>query len=145
MEWAGVSCIISIISLGMSIRTFYKNKKIAEKNLNKKFFEDIYSEYMIDKIPQTLLKLQSDKLKFNKSCEELEKLVNEILDKSVFYKFFDPNFYDNTKKVLIEIDDKLVGLPNKEVSSELLLKYSEEINELVKRLYDVLKKYYSKI
>lgn len=145
LEWVGISCVVSIISLFVSIKTFYKNKKIAEKNLNKKFFEDIYSEYMTDKIPQVLLKIQSDRLKFNKSCDELERLVNEILDKGVFYKFFEPNFYDDTKNVLIELDDRIVSLPDKEISAELMLKYSEEINKLVKKLYDVLKKYYSKI
>lgn len=78
----------------------------------------------------------------------MDKLVLEILDKAIFYKYFEKDFkdfYGKISVILINLDEKLVGSSEHNISKPLFRKYKEEINNLINELYSELKIYYSEI
>ncbi len=138
-----LSNIISIIAIIISIYTVKTNKKNNKKTLNKNFFEKIFFEDMVEKIPSLLNKIEKDKLNFSKNCEELDQVINKMLDKCAFYKFFAPDFYKKVKDILIKLDEELMLEPNREISVEVFKNKVSKIIELINELYKVLKEYYS--
>lgn len=145
LTWTAVNCLIAIIALRFSIKTYNRNKKVTEKTLNKKFFEDIFSDYIVSEIPKELRKIENDKSKFTDNCKEFNTMINEILDKSIFYKFFEPEFYERIRDILIELDDKSIEAQQIGTSNETLVRHKEIIYKLVNDLYQELKKYYSEV
>lgn len=143
--WVTINSFIAAISLVFSIKAFKRNKKVTEKTLNKKFFDDIFSDYMIKSIPEQLLKIESDRDMLSDNCKEFNKLINEILDKSIFYKFFELEFYGKISDILIKLDEELVRVPQDVGNNEKLTRHKEKINKLANDLYREMKRYYSEI
>ncbi len=144
-NWTTISVIVAFLSLIISLFTFRRNKIVAEKNLNKKFFDDIFSDTIIKIIPNKLLQIESNKQLIENNCDELETVINDLLDKAMFYKYFEENFYNKIRDTIIKIDEKLVQRPNNNVSTEIFIQYNKELHVLVQNLYKELKVYYSKV
>ena len=79
--------VISVLAFIFSIKTHFENIKltkqsvsISEKDLNRKFFEDIYFEYLTIKIPNEIRKLDNISYIKNNGTEEINDLFLEILD-----------------------------------------------------------------
>lgn len=144
-----ISSILAMVAIIVSIITWRRdsklNKSIAEKTLNQKFFEEIFFEYIVFKIPQVLIKLEYSSGDTNLECEELECIVLEILDKAMFYKYFDSDFYEKIKYILLEVDEKLVFALDNNISRAQFENYKSKISELINKLYIILKSYYSGI
>ncbi|WP_154826775.1 hypothetical protein [Clostridium butyricum] len=113
--------------------------------MNKKFFDDIFSDTIIKIIPNKLLQIESNKQLIENNCDELETVINDLLDKAMFYKYFEENFYNKIRDTIIKIDEKLVQRPNNNVSTEIFIQYNKELHVLVQNLYKELKVYYSKV
>jgi len=139
---AGLACIISIV-------TWYKNnevtKKIAEKTINKKYFEEIYFEYITFKLPSVLTKIQNGEGNLSEICNEANNIIIDLIERSQFYKYFEVDFYNDIKNILINIDEKLIFISERDVDKFILEKYRIEITALSEKFYEVLKNYYSKI
>lgn len=144
-----ISSVLAIVAIIVSIMTWKRdsklNKNIAEKTLNQKFFEEIFFEYIVAKIPQVLIKLEYSNGNTNLECEELESIILEILDKAMFYKYFDSDFYEKIKVILLEIDEKLVFALDNSISRAQFENYKSKISDLINKLYKTLKDYYSGI
>lgn len=147
-----ISCIIAGMALLASYFTWNKTnevtKRIAEKTLNTKFFEEIYFEDIILKLPSALSKIHHNEGKMVENCAEVQKIVYEILEKSYFYKYFDENFYNGIKENLFTIEDKLFDLQDaqdKKLNAHVLEKYKSELVSQTNLFYYALKKHYSSI
>lgn len=136
-----VAIVISICTL---IWTLKSNKDITEKTLNKEFFEQIYFDYIIIKLPDSLFKLEAKSGSATAECNHMKSLVLEILDKSIFYKYFDSDFYQKIKNILFDLDDILVRAAS-ETNSTKFREYKETIQNLSKDLYKEFRQYYSQI
>ncbi|MBZ9608617.1 hypothetical protein G9F73_012440 [Clostridium estertheticum] len=140
--FSGIAIIIAAITWK---KTDKNTKKIAEKTLNTKFFEEIYFEYIIIKLPYALSKIQHDEGRLFENCETAEEIVFTILERSQFYKYFDEKFYNSLKENLIKLDEKLVRMSEHSMNSYILDGYKQEIASLTNKFYISLKTYYSKI
>lgn len=139
------SAIAIIISLFTWIKTNVNTKKIAQKTLNTKFFEEIYFKHIITELPFALSKIQYNEGNICENCEVAEQIVFTILERSQFYKYFEPNFYDNIKEHLINLDEILVDMQDKSLNKYTLDKYKKDISSLTNKFYILLKTYYSEI
>lgn len=144
-----ITTILSIIAIVVSIVTFIKgnklSRKVAEKTLNQKFFEEVFLEYIVSKFPNELVKLEDANIRTKSECSEIEEIVSEILNKAMFYKYFDKDFYDKIKTILLDIDEKIVLALDNEINRHLFDEYKSQIIELTNRFYSILKAYYSGI
>lgn len=145
LNWTTCSVIISIIALYLSIKTYKRNKKVAEKTLNKKFFDDIFSDYLLEKIPRCLTEIEKDRGLIRENSSDFNKIINEMLEEAMFYKYFENDFYKKISKIVVAIDEKTIVSPNGNSSTEVVDEYKKNLNSLVEDLYKELKDYYSKI
>ena len=132
------------VSIGTLIWTLKSNKDMTEKTLNKEFFEQIYFEYIIVKLPKSLFELESKSGSAINECNGMKSVVLEILEKSIFYKYFDSDFYQKIKKILIDLDDTLIRAAS-ETNSTKFRECKETIQNLSKDLYKEFRQYYSQI
>ena len=141
------ACILSGIAIIASIyacnRSNEVSKKITEKTLNENFFKEIFFEDIIVKIPRCLSKIKYEEHNAAIECNKLDEIIFEILDKIIFYKYFDNGFYIEIRDILIEMDEKLVIASEDELSKPQFEYYFNKIEELVNSFYSKLKKYYS--
>lgn len=138
--------IVSIIALLYSFKTHRDNKKTSklttEKTLNKEFFEKIYFDYMIEKLPDALYKIESISGNAAQECDAMNDLIIEILDKSIFYKYFDEGFYEKIKAAIIKLEDELFEASTSR-SDTIFREHRDKVINLTKKLYEELRTYYS--
>ncbi|KEH89612.1 hypothetical protein Z965_02395 [Clostridium novyi A str. BKT29909] len=140
-----IAIIVSIASAIFSFKATKVTKKVANKTLNKKFFEDIYFNEIIEKLPYTLSKIQSKEGRLSKNCNDAIKIIMRLLDKSKFYKYFDEKFYGEISGVLIELDENLVLMCDEKLLKENLEKYISKTQALTNKFYSILRQYYFEI
>lgn len=138
--------IISALAFIYSFITHNDNKKTTtkttEKTLNKDFFEKIYFEYMIKKLPDALHSLESKNKNAKLECDHMNDLILEILDKSIFYKYFDEPFYNKIRDIIIKLEDELFKASESRHET-IFRNHRGKVEILTKKLYEELRTYYS--
>lgn len=142
-----LSDILAFIAIIVSIIVYFRgeriNKGINKHNSNQKFFEKIYFDYMIHKIPSAWNQFDQSSGLLEEPGDNLNKVINEMLDQSLFYKFFNRTFYNDLSKILIELDDLLVDSGNHKGDKLIYQDYKDRVNGLINKLYSKLKEQYS--
>lgn len=140
------SLIVALVAIFTSVITWSKsnkiNKSVTEKTFNQKFFEEIFFKYITIIIPEILIKFECGSSRSKLGCEELEQLTTEMLEKAIFYKFFDNNLYSKIYVVLTQIDEKLVEMLDPKLEERTYRIYKSDVILLVNDFYGVLKEYY---
>ncbi|MFR4986814.1 MAG: hypothetical protein ACLUCH_05415 [Lachnospirales bacterium] len=114
MEWilSIISIIISIIAILVSIYSIKSNIKINEINIQKSYFDEIYKDYLIKKIP----KARSDIRVIGNKITGTKNMCNIIKDikfDSLYYKYQDDEFYKNINDICQSLLDYIVCCENK--------------------------------
>lgn len=144
-----ISSILAFGAIIISIITWRKdsefNKKLAQKTMNQKFFEEIFFNSIINEMPIALANLEYSNRNNDLVCENLQNIIMDILTKSMFYKYFDEEFYTKIKNILIEVDEILVCASDNSVNNIRFENYKSKIKILIDKFYNILKEYYSGI
>lgn len=144
-----ISCVLAAVAIMLSIKTWARdnefNKKLAQKTFNQKFFEEIFFNIIITDMPKALSNLEYSRTNSNSACEDMENIIMDIFSKAMFYKYFDSDFYEKIKIILVDIDDKLVYASDNSIDHITFENYKRQILDLIHKLYSVLKDYYSGI
>jgi len=125
--------------------TYRQSSKIAQKSLNRDFFEKIYFNFIINELPEKIKLLEYQIGDIEAIAEEADLLILKMIDASYFYKYFDSNFYNKVSTILIKFDEILVMIPEYKEKPEILKRKNNEIIKLNVDLYTELKLYYSNI
>lgn len=153
---------ISIFAAFFSIKTHNDNKALSEKGidisikeLNRRFFDEIYFSFLTDTIPEKTKAFDSIDEKALNASLELENIFYNIMEKSYFYKYFDKSFYDNLKLIILDLQNltfditislKIYLKGDSEESSKQADIYRNTKVEFFKRLEDLyllFRNYYS--
>lgn len=128
---------ISIIAIVISIWTVFRNESIQFKN---KFYDKILQNPLQDDLPKLINEaINVERSDINEeSCTKLEEYIGEFRQRILVFKYNDERFYRKIDKVLVDIDEQLVVMVNR--NKNFSKKYSEFLN-LVKKLYKLSKKY----
>lgn len=138
-----LSVLALIFSIGSSLFEYFWNQKINKTNLEAEFFKDIYSDYLMKKIPDA-----RNVIHYNDNIvsdtDDLIEVLNDIRQSSLFYKYKDRNFYNLLCKQLQELEDKLVSKTG-QMSDDDYASFVQEINSDIENIYDtIMKKYIGK-
>ncbi|WP_122639031.1 hypothetical protein [Romboutsia sp. Marseille-P6047] len=133
-----------VISVVLGKKGFFLTKKSTEITLNKDFFEKIFFDFIIVKLPESLTKLEATSENGSVICDEVNEIINSILTKAVFYKYFDEDFYNKLLEVCTKLDEELVTAADDRLRSHTFIKHRTEIVRLINELYKILKDHYSK-
>lgn len=162
-----LALIVSTIAIFVSIWSQMQNKKlsketiaIAKKDLNRKFFEEIFFDYLTKDLPEEIEKLEDINYLIENGTDKAIDILINLLVKSNFYKFFDNDFFNKIIISVSEIEDVLSNIDNcilrikdskakkdinKENENEIELRNLRNIDLKVKldNLYNTFKIYYS--
>lgn len=132
------SLIIAIISLVIS---FFQNKKINSLNLQSRYFEKIFDEYLIKKIPESrkYIKYHNDRLV---DADRLIDTTDELKKDSLYFKYSNKEFYEKLKKNIDDLGVFLTDCSNRNESDlDQQVKNLLEIGEKIESIYKLINKY----
>lgn len=141
-----ITIIISVVSVLLNIFftvvNRFSTKKEYRNQHSRVIFEKIFLEYMIEKIPQSLLELEFIDGVLSDTYRSVNGLLLEMKEKSEIYYYINKKFYNDLEKIIIDIDDKLIIVSDLEYSETNQMFVRREIDELFSSLFAILNKEY---
>lgn len=142
-----LSDIIAILAIIISIYTCNSQISFAKtnsvKNLESIYFNAIFKDILIYKIPKAQKKIYINESGKIQDDSDFIKLLNEIRNKSLYFKYTDKDFYDRLVKKLQDLEDYIVNRGNKQILDRNI--FLQSINEKVEDLYRLLIEYYKNL
>lgn len=129
-----IAIVISVIAIGFE---FFGSQRINRINLEAKFYEEIYNEFLLEKIPNA-----RNKLTYNNNIlsgtEDLIDVLNDIRRKSLFFKYRDEKYYENLCKHLQDFEDELVQKSDVSLDNEQFCKFTKYVNDSLEEIYNII-------
>lgn len=128
---AVVAIIVSVIGLVMQ-------KRMNSANLQAKYFEEIFKQYFIEKIPECAKKLSFNQNgKLNPSYRKLNDMFMEMVRKSAYFAYAKNDFYEELRNQTKLLDEKLVIMAGKietdeKKQKEFIYSVHQDIMKIVK-------------
>lgn len=138
---AWLSFIFALLSFIISIKVGAKTNK---QNLNAIYFNNIFDEFLIEKIPESLEKVKHVNNKFIVENDMLDDIMTDLLRKIIFFKYKNKKFYIKLKFKIWEIDDFLANNYCVTCSVTEFNKIKDTLEKKVTKLYEVIEKEYCK-
>ncbi len=143
MEMSDILSVIAIIiSVVSAIFQWKRESHFNKVNLEADYFKELYKEHLLKNLPKKRLLLH---FKNGILCDMdgLLDELNSIRQNSLYFYYVDAKFYMELKNVLQDLEDYLIECGNQVISDkenqEIVF---QEIQEKLKKLYDVLMKRY---
>ncbi len=134
--------VLSVISVLISFWALILQKKLNTINLQAVFFEKIFQDYFIEKIPSAAKKLSFDNNgKLKSSYREINRTLMEMMEQCMYFYFAKREFYDELKQRCQQLEDKLIEtsnefIENRSKQSEFIHSVEEDISDIVKCIND---------
>lgn len=133
-----VSIVATIIALAVAYIQHKREHSINQTNLEAVYFNEIYKEYLIKRIPTARKYIYIDKNGILKDTDKIRDELNNIRQDSLYYFYNDEDFYKELKKKCQNLEDYLVeSLTNPLVGEEQTEFYSKLQSEL-KAIYRII-------
>lgn len=133
-----IAIIVSIISIIVSAITAFvayrQNVKLNRINMKARYYEKIFDEYLIKKIPQARKYLRFDKNRLVDS-QQLSEALSALLNDSLYFKYDDREFYKKLKQLIQEIEDYVLECGNSVYEPEEQAQVYIEIQNKLEKLY----------
>lgn len=136
--FAIISTVISVVSI---VITFFQNQKINSSSLKSRYFEKIFDEYLIKKIPEArkYAKYNNDKLD---GANHLIDTMDELKKDSLYFEYSNKEFYEKLKKRIDELGVFLTDCSNRSESNpSQQLKNLSKIEEDITSIYKLINTY----
>ncbi|KOP31160.1 hypothetical protein ADM98_01760 [Exiguobacterium sp. BMC-KP] len=133
-----VAIISAAISMYVGIIQHIREKKINQTNLESIYFNDIYKEFLIKKIPEARKYIH---VKNDGSVIGIEKMIEElntIRQDSLYYHYNDSKFFEKLKSDLQDLEDYLINKSNKKLSSEEHSEFYENVKIKLMKIYKTI-------
>ncbi|MCQ2081349.1 MAG: hypothetical protein MJZ11_06790 [Lachnospiraceae bacterium] len=129
-----IAIVISVIAIGFE---FFGNQRINRINLEAKFYEEIYIDFLLEKIPSARSKLTYNN-NILSGTEELIDILNEIRRKSLFFKYRDEKYYEKLCKHLQNFEDELVRKSDVSLDNEQFCTFTKYVNDSLEEIYNII-------
>lgn len=136
-----IAVLAIIVSLGSAFYQWYLDSYTNKINLEAEYFKELFLDHLIEKIPKarTYIRFQNGRLTdIDRLVEEL-KILNQ---KSLFYKYWDRNFYANLKSEVQGLEDYLIETADSPLTFSEQNKAMDEIQRKLEVIYSILGKKY---
>ena len=137
--------VISIVSIIMTLCISWwqisKNKKLNDINLEAELSKDIIKESLTNTFPNAISGIHFKKQKLT-NIAPLQSALNNLRKKMRFFKYCDPNFFDNLKVLLQDLEDYIVNNEGRYFSTEDQGEVINIIRTKMTAIYTLLKSKY---
>lgn len=141
-----IAIIISVISLIITILSLLMQRRQNITNLQAIYFEEIFKNYFMKKIPNKLRMLSFNKNgKLSKSYREIINVFLDMIIDSAYFAYAKKDFYDELKQMVTNLEDKLIAKANNAVLElEQQKDFIYSVHEDTKNIVKLVNKNYHK-
>ncbi|MGL5965437.1 MAG: hypothetical protein ACRCZ9_00750 [Fusobacteriaceae bacterium] len=140
MEMSDIIAILSLLgTIGIGIYTANLTNRINKISLNANFFNKLFLDILLEKLPEALDEAISTNLK---ETDSLEDIMIDLNKKIVAYKYMDKDFYEKVYNQVVNIDEFLVLDKNKNIKNTSA--QNTKLEEKVEKLYQIFMTKYTK-
>lgn len=101
--------MISVLSVIFSFAALRIQKRLNTTNLQAIFYEEIFKEYLVKKIPESARKLNyGSNGVLGKSYKQINMTFLEMLEKCSYFAYSNNDFYNGLREKCEQLDEKLV-------------------------------------
>lgn len=142
MESSDIIAILAlIVALAEIIVTAYQSRNMNSTNLQAMYFEEIFKDYMINKIPEAADNLHYDGELLSSGYRVLVDVIMDMVNECKYFAYAKHTFYSNLKVKCIALEDELIRMANTPCDTEQERKENiyhvhEEIVEIIKLIND---------
>lgn len=134
---AFLALVVAAISLLVSIYAILQNRKINTTNLEAKYFEEVFREYSVNKIPDCVSKLEFENGKLNEEYRNLNHIMMEMIRKAKYYAYAKREFYLELQRKTMALEDKLMdkardNVADIEEQAEFIYSVHMDIMDIIK-------------
>ena len=137
-----ITIIISIIALIISIASIHQNNKHTHLNLQSRYFEKIFDEYLIKKLPisrQYIQYINSRLVDANRLIDTLD----EMKKSSLYFKYNNENFYKELASKIDHLTSYLTDSSNRTLDSDEYSEVNMEVKKRIEEIYQIIHKNYA--
>jgi hypothetical protein len=133
-----VSIVAVIIALAVGYIQHKREYDINQTNLEAVYFNDIYKEYLIKRIPIARRYIRFDKNGVLKDTNKIRNELNNIRQDSIYYLYNDENFYNELKKKCQDLEDYLVRNSTNSLLGEEQTEFHNKLQNELKDIYRII-------
>lgn len=135
-----IAILVSIISF---ICTFYQANKHNTINLKSRFYEKIFDEYLTEKIPEAVLKLNYNNITHRLTdANDIRDILSDLKRDSLFFKYSDIKFYNELVKLINRLENEISDkVNNPEPDNQERCKNILKMVNIVEEIYKYILNY----
>lgn len=133
-----LALIASIIAIIISLFSMYQNHAINVTNLQSKYFEKIFTDYIVEKIPVKASKIHfTQEGVLHQNYKELIDTMMDMVEHSIYFAYAKHEFYKELSRKTIALEDKLIEnasvvIADKEKQDEFIYHIHEDVMDIIK-------------
>lgn len=137
-----IALLALIISAIVAIYSVYKSVKLNKSNLNSYYFNEIYREHLIKKIPVARKFISIDRNGKLTGYQHMIQEMKNIQTDSIYYKYVDNDYFINLKDVAQDLEEFLIINTEKTFGDKEETRFELTLSEKIQNVYRVLNKKY---
>lgn len=110
VDW--IALIVSVAAFVLSIIAMFQTKKINDINLSASYYSKIFEQYLIKKIPEARQYLWFNDAGNLSHIDSLSDVMADLKNDALYFKYNNPNFYDELGKKIDDLENYLMELAN---------------------------------
>ena len=132
-----LSALSFVSSIVCYIITYFQNKKINRINMNARIYNNIFDEFLIERIPKarTYLRFEDNKLV---DSEQFSDTLADLLNTILYFRYADKKFYDSLHNQIEDIEDFVLECGNKQSFQEEQGRVFDKIQVKLEGLYKTI-------
>lgn len=140
---ACLALLVSVVAIVISVISLCQNKYLNTTNLQSLYFQEIFRDFFVNRIPDAVEEVKFEDNKLNRSYKVLNDTMMDMIEKSKYFAYAKHEFYIQMKNMAINLEDKLIETASKEVpNKDEQMKFIYEIHEDVMNIIKLINKNY---
>ena len=135
---SAIAIIVSICSAGYQ---WYLDSHMNRVNLEAEYFRELYMESLLYCLPESRKYIRFHEKKLV-DIDKMLKELNAIRQKSLYFLYSDPDFYNCVKSTTQDLEDYLIQTSQKIIESEDEKDVLQTIQNKIETIYKTLNRKY---
>ncbi len=129
-----LSFLSVLVAFGSAVITYRQNSKLNNINMRAKYFNSIFDEYLITKIPvaRKYLRFSENKLV---DSQPLSDVLSQLLNDALYFRYENAKFYNSLKEKVQDVENYVMECGNKTYEQEEQGVVFNNIHEKLAELY----------
>ncbi len=136
-----ITLILSIIAIFVAgLVGYLQSSQIRISSLldlESQYFREIYSKYLLKKIPEALQQISFPEQKISGS-ESLQECLTNMRHDSAYYRWTNPEFYQKLKTSMSDLEDYVVNASNRTFDPELQTDFNANVQAKLNIIYSTI-------